>query len=75
MLGAILAAPPERQGEGLGGEVVGQVGTDPPPQVAQDRRVWRSNSSAKRAGSTSEAAISSVSSVGAPQDAGLSPSQ
>jgi hypothetical protein len=39
MLGAILAAPPERQGEGLGGEVVGQVGTDPAPQVAQDRRV------------------------------------
>jgi hypothetical protein len=39
MLGAILAAPPERQGEGLGGEVVGQVGADPAPQVAQDRWV------------------------------------
>jgi hypothetical protein len=39
MLGAILAAPPERQGERLGGKIIGQVGTDPPPQVAQDRRV------------------------------------
>jgi hypothetical protein len=39
MLGAILAAPPERQGERLAGDVVGQVGADPPPQVAQDRRV------------------------------------
>jgi hypothetical protein len=39
MLAAILVAAPERQGEGLGGEVVGQVVADPPPQVAQDRRV------------------------------------
>jgi hypothetical protein len=39
MLGAILVAPTERQGEGLGGEVVGQLVADPPPQVAQDRRV------------------------------------
>jgi hypothetical protein len=39
MLGAILAAPPERQRERLGGKIIGQVGADPPPQVAQDRRV------------------------------------
>ncbi len=39
MLGAVLVAPPKRQRERLGGKVVGQLVADPPPQVAQDRRV------------------------------------
>jgi hypothetical protein len=33
-----VPAPCERLGEGLGGEVVGQFGTDPASQVAVDRR-------------------------------------
>jgi hypothetical protein len=33
-----VPAPGERLGEGLGGEVVGQFGTDPASQVAVDRR-------------------------------------
>jgi hypothetical protein len=38
MLGPVVPAPGERLGEGLGGEVVGQFGTDPASQVAMDRR-------------------------------------
>jgi hypothetical protein len=39
ILAAIPVAAPERQRERLGGQVVGQLVADPPPQVAQDRRV------------------------------------
>ncbi len=38
-LGLIPVTLPERQGERLGGKVVGQLGADPPPQVAMNRRV------------------------------------
>jgi hypothetical protein len=38
-LGPIPVALPKRQGERLGGKVVGQLGADPPPQVAMNRRV------------------------------------
>ncbi len=38
MLGPVVPAPGERLGEGLGGEVVGQFGTDPASQKAMDRR-------------------------------------
>jgi hypothetical protein len=38
MLGPVVPAPGERLGEGLGGEVVGQFGTDPASQKAVDGR-------------------------------------
>ena len=38
MLGPVVPAPGERLGEGLGGEVVGQFGTDLASQKAVDRR-------------------------------------
>ena len=50
--GVVAAALGERDGERLGGELIGEIGADPPAQVAVDGRVMTLEHDGERAPAT-----------------------